>query len=53
MTRPADGRTDELVAEAQRLQQVLSAAAGELGAFVQQLRQVTSEVREDNEATDG
>lgn len=47
MTKPANGkRTDDLVAEAQRLQQVLSAAAGELGAFVQQLRQVTDETRE-------
>lgn len=49
MTKPPDGKTDQLVAEAQRLQQVLSAAVGELGAFVQQLRDVTEETREDHD----
>ena len=51
--RPANGRTDELIAEAQRLQQVLSATAGEVGAFVKQLRELTNEAREENEAGDG
>ncbi len=42
-----DPKTEELLAEAQRLQELLSAAVGELGAFVQQLRQVTHQARED------
>jgi hypothetical protein len=50
---PPNGRTDELVAEAQRLQELLSAAAGELGAFVQQLRTMTIEAREEDEVGDG
>lgn len=49
MNKPPNGKTDELVAEAQRLQQVLSAAAGELGAFVQQLKVVTEEAREEHD----
>lgn len=46
MTKQPNGRTDELVAETQRIAELLSATAGELGAFVQQLRQMTEEARE-------
>lgn len=47
-----DVKTDEIIENAQRLQEVLSAAAGELGAFVAQLKEATREVR-DEEHDDG